>query len=130
MRESDFQFTNPSVTYVCFKENQSFSTEDGKEINIGTNINVSNSVIDENERVVVLKIVIGEESEESPFCLDIEVMAQFRWNDEIDSSKVDLFLNQNAPALLLSYARPMVSMLTNASHFPAYNIPFIDFTGK
>ena len=54
-------------------------------------------------------------------------MAKIKWNSELEDSKVNSFLNQNAPALLLSYARPIISMITNASRFPAYNIPFINF---
>ena len=37
-------------------------------------------------------------------------------------------LTQNAPALLLSYMRPLVASATAASPYPAYHLPFIDFT--
>ena len=55
-------------------------------------------------------------------------MANFRWMEGFEKEQIDLLVSQNAPALLLSYARPIISMTTNASHYPAYNIPFINFT--
>ena len=57
-------------------------------------------------------------------------VAKFKWDSNLQEKNVEIFLNQNAPALLLSYARPIVSMVTNASHYPAYNIPFINFADK
>lgn len=125
MKESNFQFTDPCLTSMEFRENRDFSIEKGKEIEIQTEIGVSNTKISENEAVVKLKVNLGDEN--APFYLETIFMAKFKWNSELEDSKVNSFLNQNAPALLLSYARPIISMITNASRFPAYNIPFINF---
>lgn len=35
-------------------------------------------------------------------------------------------LNVNAPALLLSYMRPIVANITSSSIFPAYHLPFVN----
>lgn len=127
MKESNFQFTDPSLASMEFRENRDFSIEKGKEIEIQTEIGVSNTKISENEAIVELKVNLGDESENVPFYLGTVFMAKFKWDLKLEESKVNLFLNQNAPALLLSYARPIISMITNASRFPAYNIPFINF---
>ena len=127
MKESNFQFTEPSLVTMKFEENKKFLTEKGKNIEIQTELGVSHTKISENEAVVELKINLGNNGKYSPFYLETVFMAKFKWISELEESKVDLFLNQNAPALLLSYARPIISMTTNASHFPAYNIPFINF---
>lgn len=127
MKESDFQFTDPSLTFIQFQENKEFSIEKGKEIEIRTNISVSNKKISATEAVVELQIILGEESGKSPFYLKTVFMARFKWVPDLDKDLVNIFLNQNAPALLLSYARPIISITTNASHFPSYNIPFINF---
>ena len=55
------------------------------------------------------------------------MVSGFTWND-LDDEMVDTLLRQNAPALLLSYARPIIASITNASKFPTYNIPFFDFS--
>lgn len=128
MKESNFQFTDPSLVSMKFEENKEFSIEKGKEIEIQTKLGVSNTKLSETEAIVELKINLGEEGKNSPFYLETIFMSKFQWGSDLEERKVDLFLNQNAPALLLSYARPFISMTTNASHFPAYNIPFINFT--
>lgn len=128
MVESNFQFTDPSLSYINFKENKNFMIEKGKEIEISTNMTVSIASISESESAVGLLIKVGSEEENSPFYLETEVVANFRWSGDLKQDNIDTFLNQNAPALLLSYARPIVSLVTNSSHFPAYNIPFINFT--
>lgn len=128
MKESDFQFTNPSLVSIIFKENKDFVVDDGKGIEIGTSINVSHSFISDNEVVVSLTIKLGTEDSSTPFFLVSEYMANFRWMEGFEKEQIDLLVSQNAPALLLSYARPIISMTTNASHYPAYNIPFINFT--
>ena len=130
MKESNFQFTDPSLTFMQFQENRKFSIEKGKEIEIQTSVNVRNTKISEDEAVVELLIKLGDKGNTSPFYLETIFMAKFKWVLGVEEDKVDLFLNQNAPALLLSYARPIISMTTNASHFPAYNIPFINFINK
>lgn len=128
MKESNFQFTDPSLTSLEFKENEEFVIEKDKEIEIGTSINVSNNRISETEAIVGIIVKIGNEENSSPFCMKTEFTAKFRWAENLSEEKVGVLLGQNAPALLLSYARPIISMVTNSSHFPAYNIPFINFT--
>ena len=54
MKESNFQFTDPCLTSMEFRENRDFSIEKGKEIEIQTEIGVSNTKISENEAVVKL----------------------------------------------------------------------------
>ena len=62
-----------------------------------------------------------------PFELEIKVASDFKWDDSLSDEKVEYMLNTNAPALLLSYMRPIVANITNASKIPAYNLPFINF---
>lgn len=130
MKVSSFQFTDPCLSYMNFHENKGFSIEKGREIEIKTNITVNQTRISENEAVVAIIITLGNEDSSCPFSLKAEFMANFRWEKELGEETVNSLLKQNAPALLLSYARPVISMTTNASHFPAYNIPFINFTDK
>lgn len=128
MKESNFQFTNPSLSYLKFEENKDFVREQNEKIEIGTEIKVGNHKIDDTKAIVSIFIKIGEEAVNVPFCIKTEFEAEFMWNKELNNEKVELFLNQNAPALLLSYVRPIISMITNASYFPVYNLPFINFT--
>ena len=57
------------------------------------------------------------------------VASDFKWED-LDDDTVEKLLNSNAPALLLSYMRPIVANLTNASNLPVYNLPFVNFKAE
>ena len=52
----------------------------------------------------------------------------FKWNSINDDELVDKFLNFNAPALLLSNIRSIITQLTAFSGFPALILPLYDFT--
>ena len=128
MTESLFQYNNPCITKLLYQENDGFILEKGKSIEISNTIDVVQQRIDENSAVVKVNIVIGKKDTSVPFFAEIETVADFRW--EVGINNVDALLSQNAPALLLSYSRPIIAMITNASHFPVYNIPFMNFTEK
>lgn len=66
-------------------------------------------------------------TEHTPFVLNIEMQANFKWIDEFSKSEVSTLLNQNAPALLLSYMRPIISEITSYG-FNSFMLPFIDFS--
>ena len=84
---------------------------------------------EENSAVVVLNLLIGKKDDSSPFFIEAEEAALFRWNPEkVDAEHSEKLLKQNAPALLLSYLRPTISLITSASPYAAYDIPFMNFT--
>ena len=60
--------------------------------------------------------------------IENHMVSVFTGND-LDE-QIDNLLRKNAPALLLSYARPLIASITNASKFPTYNIPFLDFSAE
>ena len=128
MKVSDFQFTNPCLVSMNFRENEDFRIEEGKGIQIKTGIDFSEELISQTEAAVSIKIKLTNEGNSAPFELEAEFTANFRWSEALDEQRRDSLLKQNAPALLVSYARPIVAMITNASRFPAFNIPFINFT--
>ena len=66
------------------------------------------------------------QKEGAPFKLKIKVASDFKW-EYIEEERVNAMLKNNAPALLLSYMRPIVASITNSSNFPAYNLPFMNF---
>lgn len=128
MKPSKFQFLNPYLEEVNFVANPNFisSEEDsGLEMKNIFNVEVKRSK-SENRANVGLELEINPENEQAPFKLRIKVASDFKWED-LEEKTVESMLNYNAPALLLSYMRPIVASLTNSSNFPAYNLPFINF---
>lgn len=128
MKESVFQFTNPALTQMEFLINDGFDSEK-KSVKMRVTLNV-NILPDNNNNnaKVSLTCELGEQNKESPFWLKVVEQANFKWNKDINETTKKKLLNQNAPALLLSYLRPIVSQITASSMYGAYNIPFCDFT--
>lgn len=129
-RKSDFQFTNPSLLKLSYEINKTFRTDEEKqfqiEVKTETKVGMSDSG---NEAFVILHIEIGAKDNNMPFWIEAEEGASFRWNaDILSETDVDDLLKQNAPALLLSYLRATVAMVTAASPLGTYNIPFMNFT--
>ena len=130
--ESKFQFTNPALISMNYIVNSDFSIKNHSQINIKQKISVDVESYDgRNETSVALQFELGEkDSIECPFYLVAKEKASFRWDDELSSEQVRRLLNQNAPSLLLSYLRPIISQVTAMSPSGAFNIPFINFTNN
>lgn len=128
MIKSDFMFSNPKLTKLNFFVNNGYNNE--SKNNVPTNLAISPFVnkLNNQEAIVELKIEIGEKSESYPFFLSLTIGAKFKSSDKIDEKDFDKFLNVNASALLLSYARPIVSSTTCQAGMKAVNLPFINFT--
>lgn len=128
---STFQFSDPSLLKFLFEINNGFVKEGSEDINIELNTEIHiQPGPDVNSSVVILKLSIGSQDDSSPFYIYAEEGAAFRWDPEEMDEQRDKLLKQNAPALLLSYLRPTISLITSVSPFDTYNIPFINFTKK
>ena len=84
----------------------------------------------DNEAVVELTLQINKQEdkliERAPYWLEVKYGAMFEWKDGDDEKLIQNYLNINAPAMLLSYIRPVVAQLTSASPFGTYHVPFIN----
>ena len=131
MKNSSFQFISPVLSHLDFTLNKDFNRDEKShfknDFQIGYNKN-NNAC----EAIVELNITIGvaAESQNQPFTVKLIIGSVFRWNDDFTEEKVENLLTINAPALLVSYARPIVASISNSSGCGSYNIPFIDFTDK
>ena len=81
------------------------------------------------EASVDLTCELGEKKSDYPYYLCVTETAKFLWSGSIDdAANLKFLLEKNAPALLLSFLRPVVWSITGLSPYPVYQIPFIDFT--
>lgn len=130
MKKSSLKFTNPIITKLEYEINAINDKKENDAIKISNTfkVNIKRSE-EEKEAVVELNIIIGaKENNEAPFYVDMVMGAIFKWDDSYDENTVKDLLSINAPALLLGYARPIIATITNMSPFPAYNLPFYNFT--
>lgn len=69
-----------------------------------------------------------ENESEALFNIATSHMGTFVWDDTYTEAQLDGLLNVNAPAILLSFDRSVISFLTAYSGFPTLTVPLIDFT--
>lgn len=129
MMASSFQFKEPFLTHL---EYGAHSLEEGQQQDNNHQIPISfkNEVqfIGETSAYVSLTVQVAEKAEACPFYVNATMMAEFRWEPDLDSEKRDQMLRCNASALLLGYIRPIVSQITGVGPYDAVYIPFMDFT--
>ena len=129
--ESSFQFTNPSLTQLEFLVNELFDKENNKQAKIKMHLSIEVEKKDNilGEAQVALTLEMGDKSADVPFYIRAVEKANFRWDQSLKENDVDSMLKQNAPALLLSYLRPIIVQVTASSLYGAYHIPFMNFVG-
>jgi preprotein translocase subunit SecB len=128
MKNSPFQFKDPVLTNLVFELCRDFKPSEHKEIEFKNDFKIRIAREEKATNAVVsLTVSVNDGLNDVPFYCTATMMADFKWDETIEESIVEILLNQNAPSLLLSYLRPLIANIIGASQFPAYNIPFINF---
>ena len=127
--ESIFQFSNPVLLKLDFKVNDRFEYNDNREVQLQLMVETQvNRQEHENQAFVILDVRAGQKEESFPFYIHAQEAARFMWESALyDEEKIDNLLKQNAPALLLSYLRPIIANVTGSSPYSAYHLPFMNF---
>jgi preprotein translocase subunit SecB len=136
--KSVLEFTKPFLVQSLFTDNHKNDDKQG-EITLSLKTKHSNIVKDDEGNcsakvlLTVSNMFSGKEDDDEVSSTDdaynilVTMEASFRWPNKIDESLVNDFLTMNAPSLLLSYVRPIVSSLTAQSRFNPEDIPFMNF---
>lgn len=127
VKESPFSFKNINILSLDFECKNIL--EDGKhEIQINREVETIN--LSENleemifEKRVILNLVIFNEDKKA--FVSSSIQGDFK-SKGIAEDKAKILFEQNAPSLLLSYLRPILSVVLQKSYFPV-DIPFLNFT--
>ena len=131
MVPSSFQFTNPVLLKLDFQVNEDFSSSDELSLPIQFQVQKTQNDPAENTATVKLFVTVGEKNSQMPYYIDAIMCANFKWEPEkYDPKNLENLLQKNAPALLLSYIRPIIANITNVSPYTVTNLAFFDFTKK
>ena len=67
-----------------------------------------------------------------PFQFNMEIEGFFTWTEELGAKKelLETMLNQNAPAILYSYLRPLITLITVEADMPPLVIPLMNFKAE
>ena len=125
---SPFQFTAPLLTESHFVVHREKRDKDVVNIHLHRNIIKSDS--NPLQALVEVKLQLNKiedkEIEDPCFVAEVTMQSAFSWPEDLPEQQVKNLLEINAPALLISYIRPIIVQLTAASPMPVYNLPFLN----
>jgi preprotein translocase subunit SecB len=133
LKESDLQLLGkPKLNNIIYETNRDFEIEGPLPLEISNDIRIIKDADEQTtEAIVVLKIDIfaARELAEVPLKLSIEIEGCFKWTNELQENKelLDILLRQNAPAILYSYLRPIITLITVEANLPPLVLPLINF---
>jgi preprotein translocase subunit SecB len=133
LKESQFQLIGkPKLNRFEYQTNKNFTFSKELQLELNSQITIARNTEKESHKAsVLLKTEIFGEKQlsEVPFQFNMEIEGFFQWNDELaaDEQLLDSLLNQNAPAILYSYLRPLITLITVEADMPPLVIPLMNF---
>lgn len=127
MDKSNFQLSKQCILSTDFKLNDKIKFPEN--LNISLEGKTSVQMIDENSANVIFKLSVFKdiEFEKVPFQMEVISKGLFTWDDSIDKNNLETYLNVNAPSILVSYIRSVISMITSYAGISNFMIPLINF---
>jgi len=133
MKESLFQMKTQRILSIDYQVNPIFSSNE-KEIIATFSGESKTTFTGKNSAVVQLTMKVFSKEEydgnRAPFYVVMVSEGVFIWNDKIPIELVSKLLNSNAPAVLLSFQRSILSQLTAFSNLPAFVLPLLNFSDE
>lgn len=126
-KESTLHFTEPRIVRVLFTTNREF--DPSKYKGMDTDISILNEPQKDNALRIVLSICIGKGKKTHPFSMELDVEADFKWENGTSEKQIEYMTHHNCVALLLSYARPYITHLTVDAGFEPFTLPYVDLRG-
>ncbi len=129
---SSFQLIDkPKVTKNIFQVNKEFDFPGEVSLEIDNNIKIVKTAGEEKTSIVVLNLKFFKNNnlKDVPFKLEMEIEGMFGWNEELeeDHTKLEVLLKENAPAILYSYLRPIITTISVDANLPPLVIPLMNF---
>lgn len=133
MKESNFQLIGkPKLNRIDYQTNKNFAFVKELQLEFSNDITITkNAEEGSHEAVVLLKAGIFAEKQldEVPFQFNMEIEGFFKWTEELAGKEnlLETMLKQNAPAILYSYLRPLITLITVEADMPPLVIPLMNF---
>lgn len=134
MKESALQLIGkPKINSFTYETNKNYKVIDTKlKVNIKQDILISKGKENESQRAVVilrLGIFTAMDFKTVPFKMELEVEGYFKWDDDLAKKEKVLkkMLEENAPAILYTFVRPFITLITFEANIPPLVIPLLNF---
>lgn len=129
--EKYLQFEDPTVLKFDFQVNDDFDFDENvDDTDISTMVEMPNEEeIDFTDDIpVYLTVFINYENDNAPYKITTRILSLFRVSEVLPKGDALQLLQTEGASILLSYLRPIVSMMTSSSGFPAMTLPMLDFS--
>lgn len=127
MKPSNLQFSDPRIEKIDFRLCQEETLSDNLSVDIEVETRINPCC---KEAIVTLTLLVGKVNENneviSPFYFNGEIVADFKWNEEVKNPEG--MLKVSGGTVLLSYIRPILANLTMQAGLKPLNLPFVNFT--
>ncbi|MCH3915728.1 MAG: protein-export chaperone SecB [Acidaminococcaceae bacterium] len=137
MKESSLQLIGkPRINSFVYETNKKYkATNEKLNVNIKQDISISKAKNKQlREAAVVLKLGIFTMTDFTtvPFKIELEIEGHFKWDEALDKEKSVLkkMLEENAPAILYTFVRPFITLITFEANMPPLVIPLLNFKKK
>jgi len=127
MHRSDFQLERQRLVKTDFQLNQNFEIPKNFSIELSGNTAIKHLSETSAEVLFAFSIYKDKPLDVVPFKCDVLSEGIFSWNQSVSKEQLDNYLNINAPSILLSYIRSIISMITSYAGLPNVMIPLINF---
>lgn len=132
MKNSFFQMKGfPIISNLNFEISDKFNFSENSLLEVEIKINTEVFSKEGNEANLKLDVeIFPDKTKNNPLYLKVTSISSFIWAEGLDENIVDSLLKVNAPAIMMSYLRPIISNITTYSGQPPLIIPLIDFTNN
>jgi len=132
LKLSSFQLIDkPRVTKNIFQVNKEFDFQGEISLEIDNNIKTVKIADEKMTAIVVLNLNFfgSKDFKEVPFKLEMEIEGMFGWDEELEKNDTQLegLLKENAPAILYSYLRPIITTISIDANLSPLVIPLMNF---
>jgi len=133
VKESNFKIDGkPRLIHIQFETNKDYVFDDAISLEINNNVNIiRNSDGNPHQAIVTLTVGVFKSKKliEVPFKIEMGIEGSFTWDEDLQKNTILLenMLKQNSPAILYSYLRPLITMITAEADMPPLVIPLMNF---
>jgi preprotein translocase subunit SecB len=125
MIESTFKFINYRIKKISINIDDNFGISAEK---LDTHFDVSHEVKKDNNRAVIVLLKIGITSKSKLFVMEIHINGFFEAHEDMPEDMFKKMCEINAPAILLPYARSIVTNFTALANIKPIILPLFNLT--